>query len=158
VTPICYNHAFSGLAPCFSRTLHPNTGLHVEDQDPTGQTLPKGGAVDYDCHVTVKVDTRVGLVAHVPTTSNLLCPRPEGEQAAGSRVRDSFLDISRCPMFGKGKGHHHPPEPELSTRLIQIDAVTRDGRALEKARDGLFIGRISPIRRPSQCHDFQNRV
>src|SRR5438128_6231434 len=30
------------------------------------KTLPKGWCIDYDCHVTVEVDTRVGLVAHVP--------------------------------------------------------------------------------------------
>src|SRR5881296_2379990 len=30
------------------------------------KTLPKGWCIDYDCHVTVDVDTRVGLVAHVP--------------------------------------------------------------------------------------------
>lgn len=30
------------------------------------KTVPKGWCIDYDCHVRAKVDTRVGLVAHVP--------------------------------------------------------------------------------------------
>jgi alanine racemase len=66
-------------------------------------TLPKGWCIDYDCKKRVEVDTRVGLVAHVPNdeVSYLVCGQKANKLLDHEHV--IVLDLSHLPEVREGE-------------------------------------------------------
>jgi alanine racemase len=67
------------------------------------KTLPKGWCIDYDCHVTVKVDTRVGLVAHVPNDEVTYLVRGQKVKKLLDHEYVIVLDLSGLPDVREGE-------------------------------------------------------
>jgi alanine racemase len=67
------------------------------------KTLPKGWCIDYGCDVTVKVDTRVGLVAHIPNDEVTYLVRGERVNKLLDHEYVIILDISHLPDVREGE-------------------------------------------------------
>jgi alanine racemase len=79
------------------------------------KTLPKGWCIDYGCDVTAKVDTRVGLVAHVPNDEVTYLVRGEKVNKLLDHEYVIILDISHLPDVREG---------EEVTMILPDEAVT----------------------------------
>jgi alanine racemase len=67
------------------------------------KTLPKGWCIDYGCDVTVKMDTRVGLVAHVPNNEVTYLVRGQRVNKLLDHEYVIVLDISHLPDVQEGE-------------------------------------------------------
>jgi alanine racemase len=67
------------------------------------KTLPKGWCIDYGCDVTAEVDTRVGLVAHVPNDEVTYLVRGEKVNKLLDHEYVIILDISHLPDVREGE-------------------------------------------------------
>src|SRR6266446_3688808 len=67
------------------------------------KTVPKGWCIDYDCKVTMKVDTRVGLVAHVPNEEVTYLVRGQSVNKLLDHEYVIVLDISHLPDVREGE-------------------------------------------------------
>ena len=67
------------------------------------KTLPKGWCIDYRCAATVKVDTRVGLVAHVPNNEVSYFVRGKRVRKLLDHEHVIVLDISQLPDVREGE-------------------------------------------------------
>ena len=67
------------------------------------KTLPKGWCIDYGCAVTAKVDTRVGLVAHVPNNEVTYLVRGKKVNKLLDHEYVITLDISHLPDVREGE-------------------------------------------------------
>jgi alanine racemase len=67
------------------------------------KTLPKGWCIDYECDVTAKADTRVGLVAHVPNEEATYLVRGQRVNKLLDHEYVIVLDLSRLPDVREGE-------------------------------------------------------
>jgi len=67
------------------------------------KTLPKGWCIDYDCKVTAKVDTRVGLVAHIPNDEVTYLVHGQTVKKLLDHEYVIVLDLSRLPDVREGE-------------------------------------------------------
>src|SRR6058998_2692925 len=67
------------------------------------KTLPKGWCINYDCKVTVEVDTRVGLVAHVPNDEVTYLVRGQRVKKLLDHEYVIVLDLSHLPDVREGE-------------------------------------------------------
>ena len=67
------------------------------------KTLPKGWCIDYGCDVTAEVDTRVGLVGHVPNKEVIYLIRGQRMKKLLNHWYTVTLDISHLPDVREGE-------------------------------------------------------
>ena len=94
------------------------------------KTLPKGWCIDYDCHVTVEVDTRVGLVAHVPNDEVTYLVRGQRVKKLLDHEHVIVLDLSHLPDVREGEevtiilpGPNSPLDSSSSTPVTLRDGA-----------------------------------
>jgi alanine racemase len=107
------------------------------------KTLPKGWCIDYDCKVTVKVATRVGLVVHVfPYEEVTYLVRGQKVNKLLDHEYVVVLDISQLPDVREGEEINIIfPEAKPLISSSSTPVTLRDGQAMEKASNGLLIRR-----------------
>jgi alanine racemase len=100
------------------------------------KTLPKGWCIDYDCKVTVEVDTRVGLVAHVPNEEVTYLVRGQRVNKLLDHEHVIVLDISHLPDVREGEEVTIIlPEPNSPLDSSSSTPVTlRDGAGTGKGK------------------------
>jgi alanine racemase len=103
------------------------------------KTLPKGWCIDYGCDVTAKVDTRVGLVAHVPNDEVTYLVRGERAKKLLDHGYVIILDISHLPDVREGEevtmvlpdevvtGRPPVPNSPLDSSWSEAPVTLRDG-------------------------------
>ena len=67
------------------------------------KTLPAGWCVDYDCDVTVEMDTPVGLVAHIPYDEVTYLVRGQTVKKLADHEHVIVLDLSHLPDVREGE-------------------------------------------------------
>ena len=67
------------------------------------KTVPKGWCIDYGCQVTAKVDTRVGLVAHVPNDEVTYLVHGQKVKKLLDHEYVIVLDLSHLPDVREGE-------------------------------------------------------
>ena len=67
------------------------------------KTLPKGWCINYSCEVTAKVDTRVGVVGHVPNDEVIYLVRGQKVNKLLDHEYAIILDISHFPDAREGE-------------------------------------------------------
>ena len=67
------------------------------------KTVPKGWCIDYDCKVTAQVDTRIGLVAHVPHDEVTYVVRGRKVKKLLDHEYVIVLDLSHLPDVREGE-------------------------------------------------------
>ena len=100
------------------------------------KTLPKGWCIDYDCKVTVEVDTRVGLVAHVPNEEVTYLVRGQRVNKLLDHEYVIVLDMSHLPDVQEGEEVTLIlPEPNSPLDSSSSTPVTlRDGAGTGKGK------------------------
>jgi alanine racemase len=100
------------------------------------KTLPKGWCIDYDCKVTAKVDTRVGLVAHVPNDEVTYLVRGQIVKKLLDHEYVIVLDLSGLPDIREGEEVNMIlPEPNSPLHTYSPAPVTlRDGAGPGKGK------------------------
>src|SRR6266571_3531789 len=102
VTPVYYNMLrigtmlFENPSPVHRNYTWKTRILQVK-------TLPKGWCIDYECKVRVAVDTRVGLVAHVPDDEVTYLVRGQRVKKLLDHEYVIVLDISHLPDVREGE-------------------------------------------------------
>jgi alanine racemase len=93
------------------------------------KTVPKGWCIDYDCHVTAKVDTRIGLVAHIPYDEVTYLVRGQRVNKLLDHEYVIVLDLSHLPDVREGEEVNIIlPEPDSPLDSPTSTPVTlRDG-------------------------------
>jgi alanine racemase len=103
------------------------------------KTLPKGWCIDYGCDVTAKVDTRVGLVAHVPNDEVTYLVRGERAKKLLDHGYVIILDISHLADVREGEevtlvlpdevvtGRPPVPNSPLDSSWSEAPVTLRDG-------------------------------
>ena len=100
------------------------------------KTLPKGWCIDYDCKKTVEVDTRVGLVAHVPNDEVTYLVRGQRVNKLLDHEYVIVLDISHLLDVREGEEVTIIlPEPNSPLDSSSSTPVTlRDGAGTGKGK------------------------
>ena len=100
------------------------------------KTLPKGWCIDYDCKVTAKVDTRVGLVARVPNDEVTYLLRGPTVKKLLDHEYVIVLDLSGLPDVREGEEVNMIlPEPNSPLHTYGPTPVTlRDGAGPGKGK------------------------
>jgi alanine racemase len=101
VTPIYYNMLRIGTM-LFENPSPEHRNYTWKTKILLVKTLPKGWCIDYDCKVRAKVDTRVGLVAHVPNDEVSYLVRGQRVNKLLDHENVITLDISHLPDVREG--------------------------------------------------------
>jgi alanine racemase len=98
------------------------------------KTLPKGWCIDYECKVTAKVDTRVGLVTHVfPNEQVAFLVRGQRVNTLLDHGYVIVLDISHVPDVREGEEVDITfPEPDPLQSSGWTPVTLRDGAGAER--------------------------
>jgi alanine racemase len=67
------------------------------------KTVPRGWCIDYDCPVTAKADTRIGLVAHIPNDQVAYLVRGQRVKKLLDHEYVIVLDLSQFPDVREGE-------------------------------------------------------
>jgi alanine racemase len=96
------------------------------------KTLPKGWCIDYECQKTAEVDTRVGLVAHVPNDEVTYLVRGQRVNKLLDHEYVIVLDLSHLPDVREGEEVNIvPPEDDSGLNSTYSTPVTlRDGAGI----------------------------
>jgi alanine racemase len=100
------------------------------------KTLPKGWCIDYDCKVTVKADTRVGLVAHVfPYDEVAYLIRGQKVNKLLDHEYVVVLDLSQLPDVREGEEVNITfPEPKPLISSSSTPVTLQDGAGHGKGK------------------------
>jgi alanine racemase len=103
VTPVYYN--MLRIGSMFFENPSPEHPIYTwKTRIQQVKTLPKGWCIDYDCKMTVKEDTRVGLVAHVfPYEEVTYLVRGQKVNKLLDHEYVVVLDISQLPGVREGE-------------------------------------------------------
>ena len=94
------------------------------------KTLPKGWCIDYGCEATAEMDTRVGLVAHVPNEKVTYLVRGQRVNKLLDHEYVIVLDLSQLPDVREGE-EISLILPELNSPLISSSSTPVTLRAPE---------------------------
>jgi alanine racemase len=102
VTPVYYNMLRVGTM-LFENPSPEHRNYSWKTRILQVKTVPKGWCIDYDCRMTAKVDTRIGLVAHVPNDEVTYVVRGRSVKKLLDHEYVIVLDLSPFPDVGEGE-------------------------------------------------------
>jgi alanine racemase len=102
VTPVYYNMLRIG-GMLFENPSPEHRNYTWKTRIAQVKTLPKGWCIDYECKVKAEVDTRVGLVAHVPNEEVIYLVRGQTMKKLLDHEYVIVLDLSHLPDVREGE-------------------------------------------------------
>jgi len=134
VTPVYYNMLRIG-GMLFENSSPEHRNYTWKTRILQVKTLAKGWCIDYDCKATVEVDTRVGLVAHVPNDEVTYLVRGKKVKKLLDHEYVIVLDLSHLPDVREGEEVTillPGPDSPLDTSWSLAPVTLRDSAGLGK--------------------------